>query len=158
MLSAIVSLLLLLPPAPLESQLPVLKKVLQFEHGWEHGKHVLVVGATGDDANALEVARQFAELGVKARVVALADLNPAGDVIAVYIARSVAPEKVTPFARKHGYLSMSWRPDDVEAGRASVAIGRNAADKPEILINLTSLKAEGRMFNARVLRIAQVIP
>jgi hypothetical protein len=157
-LPAIVTLMLLASPAPVEAQMPVLKKVLQFEHDWATDRAVLVVAATPDDAQALEITRMLAELSVKARIVTLATLSPSDDVLAVYATKSVPAQKVQGFARTNHYVSISWAPDDVEEGRASVCIGRSAADKPEIVINLSNLKAEGRMFNARVLRIAQVIP
>jgi hypothetical protein len=157
-LPAIALLLLLATPAPLTAQVPVIKKVLQFEHGWAPNKVVLIVASTTEDPQALEALAQFSAVGLTARIVTPTTLAPGDDVLAVYLSRSVPAERISSFVRTNHYLSVTWRPEDVEDGRASLCVGRGAADKPEILVNLTSLKAEGRMINARVLRMAQVIP
>jgi hypothetical protein len=154
---ALVSAVLAGTPAPLEAQAPVLKKLLQFEHGWAAGKVVLVVGLTAEDPLALEAARQLTDAGLLVRVASASALTAAEDLIAVYATRSAPVDRVCAFARDQQVVCISWRPDDVEEGRASVAVGRGPNDKPEIVIHLASLKADGRMFNARVLRIARVI-
>jgi YfiR/HmsC-like len=155
---ALLSMVLLVPPAPISAQVPVIKKLLQFEHGWAEGRTVLVVTKGPDDPQALDALQEFKANGVAARVVEFSELAPADDVAALYISRSLAAEKVSAFARENHYLTISWKPDDVEEGNASCAVGRGSTDKPEILVNLTSLKAEERGFSDRVLQIAQVIP
>lgn len=75
----------------------------------------------------------------------------------LYIAplRVTDMKEVAAFSRRNKVLTFTGVPDYVEAG-VSVGIDTKG-DRPLIIINLTSAKAEGSDFNAQFLKLAKVV-
>ncbi len=66
-------------------------------------------------------------------------------------------EMITKAARSAGIMTITGVPSYVEDSFISVGIGVKENKKPEIIVNLSSSKAEGRDFSAQLLKLAKVI-
>ena len=76
------------------------------------------------------------------------------DVLYVTPLRAVGIRAVTAVSHAHGILTLTGVPAYVEAGLA-VGIGLRG-DRPEIVVNLDAVRAEGSDFSAQLLRLARV--
>jgi hypothetical protein len=69
-----------------------------------------------------------------------------------------APAELRALAVKRKVLCISGFPALVLAGQASIGVDKKPDGKPQILVHLPRLKAEGHELSADVLRLARVVP
>jgi hypothetical protein len=84
-------------------------------------------------------------------------LSRGGEISVLYISplRSYNIEDLVSMANTTGLVTVTGTPDYVESG---VAVGFDLiGDKPRILINLTSAKAEGCDFDSQLLKLSRVM-
>jgi hypothetical protein len=165
-------------PAPTDLQVPLILKILTYDRELlQKAKSELTIGvvyfpsdpssvqAKDDVLRVLEQLSDKTVRKVSIRSVAVEYKNPA-DLQAAATANRIGVFYVTPGNAAHLdrvlQVSQSQRittftgvPDYVQRGVA-VGIGVRQ-DKPQILINLASVKSEGSEFDASLLRIATVI-
>lgn len=136
----------------------ILGKALSYSQTLKGPKpNVLVVGAAVDD-NAKKMGSAFEKGGANVRVVsqASADANAARWADAIYVLPGQLTSPIRDLCTTHRLLSLSGEVGDVEAGRASVAVGVSAG-KPQIVINLGRVEAEGHKLSARLLKLARIV-
>ncbi|MEN9581976.1 MAG: hypothetical protein RJA70_4985 [Pseudomonadota bacterium] len=75
---------------------------------------------------------------------------------AAYIPPGQLTASIREFCITQKVLSMSGSVEDVEAGRAAMAVGVNG-DKPQLVVNLSRVTAEGHKFSARLLQLARLV-
>jgi len=117
--------------------------------------NILLVADSDDGVRELRAA--FQKVGAAVRVANAASAESAADwADAMY----VFPGQLTPAVRNacmtHKVLSLSATVGDVEAGNASVAVGVNNG-KPQLVINLSRVQAEGHKLSSRLLKLARVV-
>ncbi len=163
-------------PVPLapDLQLPLILKVLTYDRHFEtKARGELILGIVYDQADpeslkaasaVIETLLRFSGKTVK-RLPIRFSLVPIGNlersvegakINVLYVAPGNARnlDKLTQFSQVKGITTVTGVPDYVRGGIA-VGIGVNG-DRPQILINLPSSKAEGSEFDASLLRIATV--
>lgn len=82
--------------------------------------------------------------------------NNKPDVILLVPLRSIEIEKVLELTKKNHILSMTLCPEYVTKNKVSVAIDVQG-DKPQILINLNTSKAEGADFSSQLLKLSKIV-
>jgi hypothetical protein len=108
-------------------------------------------GLAGDAMRALQGA------GVSAAAVELGELERViGTATAVYVLPGVASASVKRLCQQNRVLSISAVPELVESGDFSIGIGANDG-RPQILVNLSQLEAEGHQLSSELLKLARVI-
>jgi hypothetical protein len=164
---------------PVETQVPILAKVLEFNRKLAgHREGELVIGILHQrryrtSVNvADEVQRAVSRLpvgvvqGRHIRTVAIALEDQADlesvlareqiDVLYVAPLRAVDLDALKATCRASQVITVTGVPEYVERGLA-IGVGVKG-ERPEIVINLDASRAEGAELNAQVLRIARIVP
>ena len=164
---------------PVETQVPILAKVLEFNRKLAgHREGELVIGILHQrrfrtSLNvAEEVNRAVSRLpagvvqGRRIRTVAipfddqvdLASVLAREQIDVLYVAplRAVDLDALKATCRASQVVTVTGVPEYVERGLA-IGVGVKG-ERPEIVINLDASRAEGAELNAQVLRIARIVP
>ena len=117
---------------------------------------VLIVADAATPA-LTELEGAFRSLGIRAERVAPGALASrlAPGVVVYLTAESATPALLEQVARAK-VLSIGGDPALAEAGRVGVALG-DAGGKPEIVVNLDRVTAEGHDFAAQMLKVSRVV-
>lgn len=124
---------------------------------------VLVVSSDRDAAGLAETLDVFRANGLYPAVVAPGDLasedltatlTPQSAVI--YVVDDANVGAVKAFAASKGFLTVSALPSLAEAGDVSVSVTMEG-DRPQIIVNLPRLRAEGHELSSELLNLARVI-
>ena len=104
-----------------------------------------------------ELEAGFRQLGIRAEQVPAASLGARlGPGVVVYLTGETATPALLEQIVRAKALSIAGDPALAESGRAAVALG-DAAGKPEIVVNLDRVTAEGHDFPAQLLKVARVV-
>lgn len=151
-------------PVDAERQSSVFKRIFSYDKELRNTEKiiVLVVSATRDGAEAMQVASIFREKGLFPAILATSDLSDdpaaaltAGEAV-VYVTAGADTGKAKTFAAGKGFLTISGDPTLAEEGHVSVSVDV-AGERPEIVVNLARLQIEGHELSAELLNLARVI-
>jgi hypothetical protein len=163
---------------PVQAQMPVLLKALQFDRTlYSRARTEIVLGVAyqsrfRESARTRDaVLRSMAGppvpevIGIPVRCVALdlSSATPLDSLVArerldlLYVAplRAYDLGRLIKVTHEQGLTSMTGVPEYCRAGIA-LAVGLRH-ERPEIMVNLAAARAEGAEFSARLLRLARVI-
>jgi hypothetical protein len=158
-------------PVPVETQVPILLKILTFDRAiTARPSDRLVIGIIfqGRNRNSSEIAdqvlRQLKAAAPAIRVVPM-DLDRTDDLVAALLRDSVQVLYVAPLqavaistlskaTRERQVLSYTGVPRYVEQG---LAVGIDVSGmRPQIVINLEASRAEGAVFSAQLLKLVRL--
>lgn len=144
-----------LPPS---LQAIMFKKVMDYDRALPKGKRKVLV-VYGDDATgAAEMAQAFRDVEIEAEEAkADAAAGRLNGVVAIYTMPSGLKAEIRELCVSKKLLSMSGQPRLVEKGEVSIALGKRGDGRPEISINLTRAKEEGRDLSSDLLGLAKVV-
>ena len=147
-----------------EQQCTVFKRIFSYDKHLRNTDNiiVLVVGQTKDGADAERVAAAFRAKDmypVNVTVDGLdadltATLSPQSTV--VYVMPDVDYAAVVDFATDRGFLTVSGHPLLAEMGKVSVSVDLSAG-RPQVVVNMPRLVAEGHELSSELLKLARVI-
>ncbi|HET9450723.1 MAG TPA: hypothetical protein VFO83_07580 [Aggregicoccus sp.] len=144
-------------PVPAKFQAVLFKRIFAYERTLKTLPQVRVLLASESSA-ASELQRELEAVGVAAHTLAPEDarvqLSP-GTVLYLF---PDSPAALRKLALERKVLCISGYPALVLAGQASVGVDKKADGKPQILVHLKRLKAEGHELSSDVLRLARVVP
>ncbi len=146
------------PTVALTLQGAILAKALNYDQTLGGRSPKVMIIAKSADGNAKRLAAAFTKLGADVRTATPGRFGAleAGWADAAYVFTGQLTSKVRELCKKHRVLSMSEWTADVERGQASAAVGVNKG-KPQLVINVTRVGAEGHRFSSRLLKLARVI-
>jgi hypothetical protein len=75
----------------------------------------------------------------------------------VYMMDEAGVRKLKRRCEARGLLTITGWPELVENGRASIGLAKKANGRPEIVVNVQSLKAEDQMFSSDLLKLARLV-
>ena len=167
------SLLILAATAPLtanempvdsEQQCKVFKRIFTYDKHLRHSDRivVLIVAQTTDGSDVVAVTEAFRNKGMYPAAVTVdsltadltATLTPQSTV--VYVMPDVYYGAVDAFATGHGFLSISGLVSLADSGRVSVSVDM-AGERPQVVVNIRRLTAEGHELSSELLRLARII-
>lgn len=159
---------LMLAPLPASAQdmpVPARFQALLFKRLFAYDKalqargpaRVLVVTAAPGGGAAQDLVREFTAVGVQAEAVRPEDAAGRQDAATVLFAFPDAAAAVRDLATRTRVLSITGFPALVEGGDAAVGVAKKPDGKPQIIIHLPRLKAQGRELSSEVLRLARLI-
>lgn len=141
------------------AQPPLFDKIFGYDRalGDRARLQVLLVRSEAEAAALAEIEAGFRQLGIRAEQVAAAAVGSrlAPGVVVYLTAESATPAMLEQLARAR-VLTIAGDPALAEGGRAAVALGDHAG-KPEIVVNLDRVAAEGHDFPAQMLKVARVV-
>ncbi len=141
-------------PVPATLQAAIFKKVITLDRtlAARQSAKILVVH-TGSGAE--EVVGAFKAAGLTASPVAEGQLAAQiGQADILYLMPGTG--SAAQLAKSKGVLTLTGVPGTVESGKASVGVGLKDG-KPEIIVHMGQLKAEGHDISADLLKLARVI-
>lgn len=162
---------------PVELQFPIFLKILTFDRKLQqrgkNGLNMLIIyqknykssyfikEEIGKILSRLDIGK-IESIPIKYNFIDIEETNLQSALIKyrtnlIYICplRGVALESITRVTKENGVLSFTGVPDYVESG---VSVGIELKDeKPHIIINLTSAKAEQADFSSQLLRVAKIL-
>lgn len=145
-------------PVPAKFQAVLFKRIFAYERQLKSQPKVRVLLASDSDA-ARELLRELEAVGLGAQLLSPADarseLAPPGTVVYFF---PETPAALRKLALERQVLCISGYPSLVLAGQASIGVDKKADGKPQILVHLPRLKAEGHELSSDVLRLARVVP
>ena len=144
-------------PVPAKFQAVLFKRIFAYERVLKTQPSVRVLLASESSA-ASELQREFEAVGLEARSIAPGELArnlTAGTVLYLF---PDSPPALRELALERKVLCISGYPALVLSGKASIGVDKKSDGKPQILVHLKRLKAEGHELSADVLRLARVVP
>lgn len=184
-IAAILLIVIVVPTAwcqdfqvPVDQQVPLLMKILNFDRNILRNAEKQIVFAilyqkkfrkSLDAKNDFEQAiskyslTKIDTLPIKFMAIdvgedsGLVSIITSNRVNVIYLApvKAISIGDITTISRKKQITTMTGVPEYVNAG---ISVGLSAkGDKPQILINLNSAKAEGINFNSQLLKLAKII-
>ena len=147
-------------PIPTPLQTALYRKIFSFNRTF--GKTALTIWVVYLDKQlegpANELASQFSARELKTRTLSLAQFKGQSDAPGVIYILSEAPmREVEAFCELRSVLSVASNPALVRSKNATVSLGIRSG-QPEILVNLSRMRAEGQDLSADLLRLATVVP
>lgn len=123
---------------------------------------VIVVGPRTDGPEVDAVVTAFREKQMYPAPVTVSGLT--SDLTAtlsqqstvVYVMAGVDYDAVNAFAASHRFLSISGMPSLVESGQVSVGVDMDDS-RPQVVVNMGRLTAEGHELSSELLKLARVI-
>lgn len=148
---------------PVKLQVTLYKKLFLYDPALQGagGVRVLVVHAPGADAaaTARAVASAFGGVGVKATT---AETSAAAAQLAthnvLYVLDGPGLQPLLQEAARRSILCVSGHPELAERGQVAVGLARSGDGRPEIVVHLRRLRAEGHELSANLLRLTRIIP
>ncbi len=102
--------------------------------------------------------KAFVGLGVSARVVSAAQAKIAlNDTAVLYVTQEALTDELRTACEKAKVLTIAGFVDLAVKGRVSIGFGLTDKGKPELVVNLQRLAAEGHTISSRALRTVRVI-
>ena len=151
-------------PVDSEQQCKVFKRIFTYDKHLRDSDRivVLVVAQTTDGTDVAAVTKAFRAKGMYPAAVTVDSLN--ADLTAtltpqstvVYVMPGVDYGAVDAFATSHGFLSISGLVSLADSGRVSVSVDM-AGERPQVVVNIPRLTAEGHELSSELLRIARII-
>ena len=164
MLAPAASLLAEEMPVDSEQQCTMFKRIFAYDNHLRDSENivVLVVAQTIDGSDVTAVTAAFRATGMYPAAITIdsftadltATLSPRSTV--VYVMPGVDYDAIDAFAASQGFLSVSGLPSLVESGKVSVSVDM-AAGRPQVVVNIPRLTAEGHELSSELLRLARVI-
>ena len=145
-------------PVPGKVQGAIFKKIFGYDKQLRDKQElvVLVVGGSRDEQATQEIVTAFVGDGVSPAVADIESLAaPISDAV-VYLMPDADVELARKYCTDHGVLSISGVPTFAEQGWVSVGLDIDG-DRPQIVVNLQRLAAEGHSFSAEILRVSSVV-
>jgi hypothetical protein len=143
-----------LPP---QVQVILFKKIFVYNPSVQSRLKILVVRSEGASAETDEMARSFLEAGMAVSVSKVSDLpSQLANCSVVYLSAELSPSH-RDLILQSKVLSISGTPAMADQGEATVAVGMRSDGRPQIIVNLRRLKAEGQTFSSDLLRVARVV-
>ncbi len=141
---------------PLELQVALFKKIIMYDHTLQNiapaDLRLLVLNGGQD------VVRAFAKVGFTATVVTEPELQGVmTSAHVIYLASASGAESARRLCGAYKVLSLGAEADLAVSADAAIAIGVRADGKPEIVVNLKRLQADGHSLPAGLLSLARVI-
>lgn len=145
-------------PVPTSVQGAIIGKVLPYVRGFQGTEVQLLVVYTVEGQGLVDEAiRSLDGPGISPRAVELGELKGAiATANAVYFLPGAASASVKELCQQSRVLSISAVPSLVESGDISIGIGAKNG-RPQILVNLRQLEAEGHQVSSELLKLAKVI-
>lgn len=151
-------------PVDSEQQCTMFKRIFRYDKHLRESDNivVLVVGQATDGSDAAAVTEAFRAQGMYPAAVTVdrltADLTATltAQSTVVYVMPGVDYGAVNAFAASQGFLSISGLPSLAESGRVSVSVDM-AGDRPQVVVNIPRLTAEGHELSSELLRLARII-
>lgn len=145
-------------PVPGKVQGAIFKKIFGYDKQLRDKQKlvVLIIGGDGDEQAVQEIVTAFGGDGVSPAIADLESLSgPVSDSV-IYLMPDADVELARKYCTDHGVLSISGVPEFAEQGWVSVGLDVQG-DRPEIVVNLQRLAAEGHSFSAEILRVSSVV-
>ena len=139
--------------APAELQAAMILKLVRYYNNLQDKEfRIHVMGAPGVARQLrIQLGRKFGKAKLKG--VTSSSKLPKGEVDILYVGVNV--EEATEFTQGNKILSITGKMELVEAG-VTLGVGMEN-EKPKIMLNLRSSKAEGAEWNPAILRLARTI-
>ena len=151
-------------PVDSEQQCTMFKRIFAYDKHLRESDEivVIIVGQSSDGADVGAVAAAFRAKGMYPAAVTVSSLNddlsatlsPQSTV--VYVMPDVDYAAVDAFATTRGFLSVSGLPSLAESGQVSVSVDMSGG-RPQIVVNMPQLTAEGHELSSELLKLARVI-
>lgn len=145
---------------PAKTQAAILTKMLAYDKALQSkpGVKFLLIGSERDPGLAEELVGAFKALGVIVIATKTDELaGKANDSTIVYMMTGIASTVVKRLCAERRVLSVSGYPGLAENGDVSVAIGLRPDGKPQIVVHLGRLEAEGHQFSPDLLKLAKIV-
>ncbi len=146
-------------PVPTSLQVALLKKIFEYDRTLptQRSVRVAVVHEGTEGASTREIVKEFRDGGVEATALPVGALEASlGSIDVLYLAPGVDPGLVQGWCARERVLSVSGLPELATTGKVSVGIGLKD-QKPEILVHIRRVKAEGHELSSGLLSLATVI-
>ncbi len=145
-------------PVPVKTQGIIIKKVLDYVTTLEEdGLKILVIYANQPSQEVDEMILVLENVGLSPNPVALGQLSTnIESAAAIYVLPGVDGAEVRQLCGTHKVLSFSGVPELAEGGVVSIGIGKEN-NKPQIIVNMSTLQSEGHKLSSELLRLAKVI-
>jgi hypothetical protein len=139
---------------PPEIQAALFVKLLGFDRSLRGDVSIIVIG---DPKFAAEMRKGIGKDIGTGKLISVAESAelPSEKPSVVYLGDASKVREVMDYARANKILSITGIPELAELG-ISMGIGVSGG-KPEVLLNMSSSKAEGRDWNPAILKIAKII-
>lgn len=151
-------------PVDSEQQCTMFKRIFTYDKHLRNSDKivVLVVGATANGSDVTAVVDAFRAEGMFPAPVTVdgltadltATLSP--DSTVVYVMPGVDYAAVDAFVRDRGFLSISGLPSLVDSGVVSVSVEVEGS-RPQVVVNMPRLSAEGHELSAELLKLARIV-
>lgn len=141
---------------PVEIQAALIKKIIQYDPTMANvpSAQLRLLVLDGDSATVSALSKT----GIPTKAVAMAELaSEMKHASVIYLGSSSPSPEVAALCTEHKVLSFSGSPDLADRGDVSVGLGVRGDGKPEIVVNLARLRAEGHSLAASLLSLARVI-
>jgi hypothetical protein len=160
MFSWITALALTLPAAtstvPPEMQAFLFKKLLAYDYVLKGSIKILVAHANNEPA-AKELFDAFKRTGLDVQMAQTQDLEKSVDEInVVYFLPGADTPSSRSLCEERKILSITGTKEAVENGFVSIGLGINEG-KPQIVVNLKRVKAEGHQLSSQLLVVSKVL-
>lgn len=145
-------------PVPTSIQGAIIGKILPYVRSFQGTEIHLLVVYTVEGRSLVDEAIQSLEgPGISLKAAELGELKGAiATANAVYVLPGAASALAKELCQESGVLSISAVPSLVESGDFSIGIGTKGG-RPQILVNLSRLEAEGHQVSSELLKLAKVI-
>lgn len=146
-------------PVPTNLQVAIFEKIFSYDKTLQSNGDWRVVVVYENDPGALrnEVVAGFQGVGIPARAVKVDRLDTEiGGAAAAYVLPGVSSALVKELCAENGVLSISGLPSLAEEGDVSISIGTKGR-KPQIIIHMGRVRAEGHELSAEILKLAKLI-
>ncbi len=147
------------PALPPRLQAVLFKKIFHYDRTFARAAaRVLVAHTPGGAKRAEELVKAFADVGIQASAVNVEEV--AGQLtegVVLYALPEVSPAAFKALAAKSKVLTISGSAALARAGDVGIAVAPRADGKPEILVNLSRVKAEGHELSSDLLRVATIL-
>ena len=147
-------------PVPVDLQAALFKKILGYSRSLssETSPTIAIVFSDerAEEASALRAALAQANL-VSTLVGPESDLAVFDESDVIYLMDEKSRRGLKRRCESNGLLSITGWPELVESGKASVGLDRKPDGRPEIVVNMDSLKAENQKFSSDLLNLARLV-
>ena len=145
-------------PVPIKLQVEIFGKVFDYVKTLPAGDRKVLVLYTNETAGIQgDLVQAFQETGVTAAAIHPDQLGTQlTGATAVYISPGVPSTSASQLCRERGVLSISGLPSLAKTGEVSIGVGMKSG-RPEIIVNLGQVRAQGHEVSSDLLRLATVV-
>ena len=144
-------------PVPPKLQAAIFAKVFTYTKTFLVNGQVEVLVTFNNQSEKIkdEMVTAFEDLGISARAVHISELSDNfGRGSVVYI--TAGTESTKQFCKEEQLLSITGIPALVKSGEASIGLGIENY-RPQVIVDMRQLKAEGHALSSQLLRLAKVL-